>query len=247
MISINDFPLNVTIFPDRTSQVWKIDLELDKLHSPAEIKWDFQNEGEFMHLAQLKDLLDRYGKEADLYFDCLPYARQDKQIDNELTFALYTFATLINNLKFRKVIVTDPHSSLDGIIDRVIISYPHSQVKLAFRHTESDVVCYPDHGALEKYSQMYGLEYYYATKERNQLTGEITNIDFNGDCREKKILIVDDICDGGATFKGLAKELYKNGAKEVHLFVSHGLFSKGIEFLREEGIKRIFTKNGEIL
>jgi len=36
------------------------------------------------------------------------------------------------------------------------------------------------------------------------------------------------------------------GAKDVALYVSHGIFSKGLEPLREGGIKRIFTKDGEV-
>jgi len=58
-------------------------------------------------------------------------------------------------------------------------------------------------------------------------------------------MIVDDICDGGATFILLAKELYAAGAKEVNLFVTHGIFSKGLIPLYEAGIKRIFTQDGE--
>ncbi len=50
----------------------------------------------------------------------------------------------------------------------------------------------------------------------------------------KPILIVDDLCDGGATF--LAEALFlKNHYPTVprHLFVVHGLFTNGIEYLAE--------------
>ena len=48
------------------------------------------------------------------------------------------------------------------------------------------------------------------------------------------------------TFKLMAEQLYKQGAAEVHLYVTHGIFSKGLSVLRSSGIKRIFTKDGEV-
>ena len=60
------------------------------------------------------------------------------------------------------------------------------------------------------------------------------------------VLVWDDLCDAGGTFILLAKELLTNGAKEVNLFVSHGLFTKGTQILFDAGIKRIFTKEREI-
>ncbi|RYF48025.1 MAG: phosphoribosyltransferase [Cytophagaceae bacterium] len=42
-------------------------------------------------------------------------------------------------------------------------------------------------------------------------------------------LIVDDICDGGGTFIGLAAELRKLNPERISLAVSHGIFSKGID------------------
>ena len=65
------------------------------------------------------------------------------------------------------------------------------------------------------------------------------------DIQNKTILIIDDICDGGMTFKLTAERLKELGAKEVHLYVTHGIFSKGLETLRESGIDRIFTRKGE--
>ena len=36
------------------------------------------------------------------------------------------------------------------------------------------------------------------------------------------------------------------GAKEIHLYVSHGIFSRGVKLVRSTGIQRIFTKEGEV-
>jgi len=59
----------------------------------------------------------------------------------------------------------------------------------------------------------------------------------------KDALIVDDICDGGATFIGLAKELLILGANSVSLFVTHGIFRSGTDIIFESGISKIITTN----
>ena len=45
-------------------------------------------------------------------------------------------------------------------------------------------------------------------------------------------MIVDDICDGGQTFIELAKALEKQGAHQIFLYVTHGIFSKGLDTLK---------------
>ena len=116
---------------------------------------------------------------------------------------------------------------------------------------KSDVVCYPDNGAKSKYTTIYNLLHptIYGCKDRNPKTGSINNVSIdinNVDIKNKNVMIIDDICDGGATFINLAKELKKYYVNRVDLFVSHGIFSKGIEVLKENGINNICTKTGII-
>lgn len=49
---------------------------------------------------------------------------------------------------------------------------------------------------------------------------------------DKDMIIIDDICDGGATFINIAKRIkeYKYNNK-IYLIVTHGIFSKGFEEL----------------
>jgi len=56
-------------------------------------------------------------------------------------------------------------------------------------------------------------------------------------------IIVDDICDGGGTFNLLAEEFFKDPASEgaeLALFVSHGIFSKGLNAI-DKRITSIYT------
>lgn len=251
MITANGIQIEPTIFPDKTSQVWKIDDRILK-EKTVEIVWDFESEAEFIHVAQLKYLLDfcEPRKEVSLFMPYLPYARQDKTVSNQSTFALSTFSYLLQTMNFSKVLCFDRHSDAPlSILPLKIHSVPPiQQVLKAIDDCFADVLVYPDAGALRKYQPLFtGMkEHAHADKIRDQLTGEIKGLVLHGDVKGKRCLIVDDICDGGMTFIKLAHLLIANGAIEVDLYVSHGLFTKGLQVLKDAGINRIYTRKGKL-
>lgn len=251
MIYLNGEPINVTRFPDNTTQVWNINEEHLRTDR-ADIEWKYSYEGELLELAQLKDLLEAYGKKRTaLYIDYLPFARQDHPVSNGTTFALHSFAKLLNAIEFNSVTIEDPHSEMAlELINNSHVDYPIREVRTCFNLVQADYVCYPDKGARRKYTEVYSHSSIYGEKVRDLSTGRITNYELqlgNRSIDGKNILIVDDICDGGKTFQLLSINLYDVGAAKVHLFVTHGLFTKGLKPLKESGIKRIFTKNGEAI
>ena len=254
MISINGFGITPTLFPDKTSQVWKLpEKALDVLYKEGicTIKWDFESEAEFMHLAQLKALLDTYCPVINLDMPYLPYARQDKRIDNNSTFALHAFAKLLNSLNFNQVTVLDAHNNfranmINGLVDKSAKRH----ISYAVQTLDANLLLFPDAGAKLRY-EAHSLEMcwsasVYADKVRDQSTGFIKGITIVGKVKGKKVLVVDDIADGSATFILLAGEASKQGAKEVYLYVTHGIFSKGTEIVFASGISRIFTHEGEV-
>jgi len=201
-----------------------------------------------MHLAQLSDLLSHHNVPHTLHIPYLPYGRQDKVVSNDSTFALSTFSRLLNNLYFERITILDPHSEeAFQQLHWVYARYPEKEMRSVIAQTGSDFVAYPDRGAVNKYFALYpDLLFVYGEKTRDQSTGKILDYHIHGHVKDAKVLIVDDICDGGTTFIMLASELYDAGAKEVNLFVSHGIFSQGIRPLLDAGIKRVFTSEGEI-
>lgn len=254
MIKLNGIEITPTLFPDKTSQVWRLPEKLLEGES-YNVEWYFSHEAELIHLCQLADLLiigSEGNQTATLYIDYLPYGRQDKDVSNDSTFALYTFTALLNYIGFDEVIIQDPHSykALE-LIDRSIAVYPEDKINNIIEELQINTICYPDKGADVKYSQVYDFpncDIIVGEKIRNQSTGLITDykiLDNNVNIENKNILIVDDICDGGATFIILAEHLLKHNVKLVNLFVSHGLFTKGLKPLFKSGINRIFTPKGE--
>lgn len=92
---------------------------------------------------------------------------------------------------------------------------------------------------------MSALDFVAAAKVRDQLTGEITGLSMPDIESGLSILVVDDICDGGRTFTELASLIKKYEPKKLVLYVSHGIFSKGIECILESGYDAIYTKSGK--
>lgn len=253
MITVNGIEIKPTIFPDKTSQVWKIDESIIKADRVQTV-WDFEQEAEFIHLAQLCDLLSYYHEKEKVYLlhmPYLPYARQDKRVSNDSTFAKHTFTMLLCKLpiRFDEITCFDAHSTayLSGALIKSIS--PKREVIQAAIQLGIEKLVYPDKGASDKYTSIFGelIDSVHAEKTRDQITGEITGMILHSDVKEKKVLIVDDICDGGMTFIKLSELLYQNGVSEVNLYISHGLFTKGIQVLKDAGIKRIFTRKGEVL
>lgn len=247
MIKLNGYVVEPTIFPDKTSQVWKLSEEYMSDHN--DILWEFESEAELFHICQLANLLKSEGLTYGLRMPYLPYARQDKEISNESSFALHTFADMINFCHFEYVKFIDGHSPVaKQLIHRSVDVFPDDNVNRAVNETKASMVCYPDAGAKDRYVELsHDLPVCSFTKDRDQKTGYIKNLWLNEliGLQGHTVLIVDDLCDGGMTFKLTAERLLEIGAKEVHLYVTHGIFSKGLETLRESGIKRIFTYKGE--
>ena len=248
MITVNGEKINVTMFPDGASQVWKLPI-IETKPSKFDIEWNFESEGEIFHLAQLVRLIRqaRVPVPINLHMPYLPYGRQDKEVGNDKTFALRVFSSMIKDMSFAKISTVDAHSDLlERILPNFINYYPDKGIFTSYAETCANMLAFPDKGASKKYTDIGQYPAIIGDKVRDQLTGYITSYNIEGDPRGKNVLIVDDLCDGGMTFILLAKELLTAGANSVNLYVSHGIFSKGLNVLRDAGIERIFTKDGEV-
>lgn len=97
---------------------------------------------------------------------------------------------------------------------------------------EKAIICIPDAGASKSVSALASvarLRTVQVLKQRNPDTGELSNFQLFGDVEGKRVVIVDDICDGGGTFIAIAKLLRENGASSVDLYTTHGIYSKNLD------------------
>lgn len=186
----------------------------------------------------------------------VPYARQDRVCNPGEALSIRVMANMINTLGFNMVRISDPHSDVTpALIDNCVIEELVDCLSPTTFDKQLDPNMYtlvsPDFGATKKVEKLaqeigYDFKIIQGVKHRDLATGDLTGFGYYGDVNGKNLLIVDDICDGGGTFIGLAKELIAGGANTVSLYVTHGIFSKGTELLLDNGINHIYT-TGSIL
>lgn len=184
----------------------------------------------------------------DLFIPYFPAARQDRVMIKGESLSVKVYADIINTLQLNKVYVFDAHSEVTpALVNNCEVIPNHTFIQQVLKVIGENVkLISPDGGALKKIYKVSeflgGIEVVECSKSRDVKTGRLSGFkvyedDLNGmDC-----LIVDDICDGGGTFVGLAEELKKKNAGKLYLAVSHGIFNKGFEVL--DCFDGIFTTN----
>ncbi|HWA29061.1 MAG TPA: phosphoribosyltransferase family protein [Lacunisphaera sp.] len=174
---------------------------------------------------------ERGGAGIDLVLPFVPGARQDRlNPRGDFLFTVKSVAELLNSRGFNRITVLDPHSEVTpALIDRChVVSAADCIDPPVGKYA---AVVSPDAGAEKRASAVakkLGVPILHAWKLRDLTTGELTGFGMEPTHLplDSLVLVVDDICDGGGTFIGLADELDRAGLK-AHLWVTHGIFSKG--------------------
>lgn len=186
--------------------------------------------------------------ELNVIIPYVPYARQDRVANVGESLTSKVFADIINAQKYHAVIVFEAHSDVIlALLDNVY----NAQMDLDFQDVHEDaIIVAPDAGAYKKLRKRFpDRPMLYAVKSRDTKTGKLTKMTLISDgipptaITDKKLVVVDDICDGGATFNLLAESLREQGYdNDLELVVTHGIFSKGFDELKKN-YKHIYTTN----
>jgi ribose-phosphate pyrophosphokinase len=218
-----------------------------------------QSSDDLIRLLLAYEILNRLKVEINsITIPYFPYARQDRVTEENNSFSLETVCSILRSLKAEHIIVYDlhsqvPHKYLHNLLDvsqlQVIRQNTALNNFIIFNQKNCAIVA-PDKGALEKsnaVAELYGVPLIVCEKKRDVATGKLSSptILNHGYVEGRDLLIVDDICDGGGTFIQLADELNKYGPKSLSLYVTHGIFSKGLA--RIAGLfSRVFTTDSFI-
>lgn len=170
----------------------------------------------------------------------LPYARQDRVCAPGQAFSLEAFARLLATLpNVADIRVWDCHSPAGLALCKAHEIAParfiaaHDHLRALIQAEDSVLVC-PDQGAVVRTQEIADAlgktAIVHARKRRDPATGHIleTRVEAD-DLTGRTAIITDDICDGGRTFTELARALRAKGAERVVLYVTHGIFSRGLE------------------
>lgn len=182
----------------------------------------------------------------NVFIPYFPAARQDRVMIAGEPLSVKVYADILNSLKLNKIAVFDAHSEVTAaLLDNCEVISNHAFIAEVLEKIGNDVkLISPDGGALKKIYKVSeylgGIDVVECSKSRDVKTGKLSGFKvYDDNLQGMDCLIVDDICDGGGTFIGLAEELKKKNAGKLYLAVSHGIFNKGFESMK--AFEKIFT------
>jgi ribose-phosphate pyrophosphokinase len=201
-------------------------------------------------------LLSKSGVSRVLVVPYFPGARADRVSPGvEEPFGLEVYAEFISSMLLDQIVIFDPHSG--GVVTELKnadlgarITVVESDELWKQPHLLNTLLRYtgiiaPDKGAVQRagrVASLLGIPLHTAEKTRDPQTGKLSGFKLDGLDKYGKYLIVDDICDGGGTFCGLA-EATGLGKECLDLYVSHGVFSGNAHFKLSKHFEHIYTTN----
>lgn len=219
----------VITFPDG-----EVHLELAELNrkKPVIVRCRITNATDLFILMQLADILKRQCVDVagiDIFY--LMGMRCDRLFDINRPFSLGIVAEVVNSLNARVVQIYEPHSAKSMRLIKnskaIYVTPPLAQQKK--NDTSGLLFVAPDYGAFDRYSDVdFDV---LCEKHRCEATGELLSFKVAAsiDVAGRDLLVMDDLCDGGGTFVGLAPKLRELQPKSLSLAVAHAVQRAGIE------------------
>ena len=248
---------NVSKFASGELQVTLVNLRTHDDDDDIRIKGSILSSDNLMELLLLVEAIRNSSPSQPIVLEMpyCAYSRQDRRCTNGEALSSKVFAQLINSCNFYKVYTFDNHSHVStALIDRCfdvpvtdILAIAISSKKL--RISDYSYLVAPDAGALKKVQaccKATDTKLLRADKLRSLVNGSISDtiihLPPDTSLKNTKVLIIDDICQGGRTFIELAKAIKViEPTCEVHLYVSHGFFDRGLDDMIAAGISHFYT------
>jgi ribose-phosphate pyrophosphokinase len=189
-----------------------------------------------LQLLQTANALDNlFAKKKVLIIPYLMGARFDRLMQHGDSIDLKVVANLINSCGFEKVYLFDVHSDVATMLINNAVNITNQQMVQQYQQDNAVLIC-PDAGAAKKVAKYFDWntnlkDIIYCSKNRNLATGKLTlEVLEPNECTNRNCVIIDDLCDGGATFLAIAEQIQP---AHLTLIVTHGIFSKGFTALEQ--------------
>lgn len=208
--------------------------ELNRKDTVA-IRCRIKSSDDLFLLMQLSDILNRQCIEVvEIEIFYLMSMRCDRLFSFEQPFSLKIVADVINSFNAKNVHIYEPHSK--RCLDMINNSRASFGCGFSFTDCTKYDFCYPDKGACNRYmnGSRLSLEYkpIVCEKVRDVSSGKLLNFkisDLDSYKEGNPIVVIDDLCDGGGTFCGIAELLRPLKPSRLALFVTHAVQKAGIE------------------
>ena len=175
------------------------------------------------------------------------YARQDRKVVPRTAISAKLVSNLITNAGAHRIVTVDLHAGqIQGFFDIPVdnlFSTPIFSKHIKKYISNKNIICVaPDVGGVERARALgqklnVGLA---IVDKRRPAPGKSLVMNIIGNVKGKNCLLVDDIIDSGGTIVNAAKALKEKGAKDVYVYVTHGVLSgNAVEQINNSKIKKL--------
>ena len=175
------------------------------------------------------------------------YARQDRKVVPRTSISAKLVSNLITMAGADRIVTVDLHAGqIQGFFDIPVdnlFATPIFSRHIKRKIKNKNLICVaPDVGGVERARALgrkldVGLS---IIDKRRPSPGKSQVMNVIGNVKGKTCIIVDDIIDSGGTIVNAADALKKRGAKEVHVYVTHGVLSgEAVEKIKKSKIKNL--------
>tara|TARA_B100000965_G_scaffold360338_1_gene341007 strand:+ start:22 stop:954 length:933 start_codon:yes stop_codon:yes gene_type:complete len=175
------------------------------------------------------------------------YARQDRKVVPRTSISAKLVSNLITNAGADRVVTIDLHAGqIQGFFDIPVdnlFATPIFARHVRKKIKNKNLICVaPDVGGTERARALgkflnAGLA---IIDKRRPAPGKSVVMNVIGNVKGRTCIIVDDIIDSGGTIVNAANALTDRGAKEVHVYITHGVLSgKAVQKIKNSKIKRL--------
>ena len=175
------------------------------------------------------------------------YARQDRKVAPRTSISAKLISNLITKAGADRVVTVDLHAGqIQGFFDIPVDNL--FATPIFSRHIKKNVkgnnlICVsPDVGGVERTRALarkldVGIG---IIDKRRPAPGKSQVMNVIGNVKNKTCIIIDDIIDSGGTIVNASQALINRGAKEVHVYITHGVLSgEAVEKIRKSKIKKL--------
>ena len=175
------------------------------------------------------------------------YARQDRKVVPRTSISAKLVSNLITKAGADRIVTVDLHAGqIQGFFDIPVdnlFSTPIFARHIKRKIKSKNLICVaPDVGGVERTRALgrkldVGLA---IIDKRRPSPGKSQVMNVIGNVKGKTCIITDDIIDSGGTIVNAADALIKRGAKEVYVYVTHGVLSgEAVEKIKKSKIKNL--------
>tara|TARA_Y100000591_G_scaffold316949_1_gene326106 strand:- start:412 stop:1344 length:933 start_codon:yes stop_codon:yes gene_type:complete len=160
------------------------------------------------------------------------YARQDRKVVPRTSISAKLVSNLITKAGADRVVTVDLHAGqIQGFFDIPVdnlFATPIFARHVRKKIKSKKIICVaPDVGGTERaraLGKLLNADLAIIDKRRPK-PGQSKVMNVIGDVKNRTCIIVDDIIDTGGTIVNAAKALKERGAKEVYVYITHGVLS----------------------